>query len=82
MKVLYVVSAMLPWEVHGLSVHLKYLTINMKNIAEITVLYTVASNCVGDTLKIEYINGIKTVMIPANNNVVFPENTPCAWIQA
>ena len=52
MKILYVVSAMLPWEVHGLAVHVKYLTEAMCKVADVTILYTVAANISGNKVKI------------------------------
>lgn len=82
MKILYVVSAMLPWEVHGLAVHVKYLTEAMCKVADVTILYTVAANISGNKVKIIQLNGIKTILVPAGKDIQFPPNTPCIWMDA
>lgn len=73
---------MLPWEVHGLAVHVKYLTEAMCKVADVTILYTVAANISGNKVKIIQLNGIKTILVPAGKDIQFPPNTPCIWMDA
>lgn len=64
MKILYVTAAMMPWEVHGLSVHTAQMAKAMAGLAEVTVLYMAPVMETGPKLERRNILGIDTVIVP------------------
>lgn len=85
MRVLYITSDMLPWEVHGVTVHLKYLAECMSKKADVTVLYTCPNQQTGENIGYELQNGVRVLTIPnviSKLNLNFASNTPNGWIKA
>lgn len=76
---------MLPWEVHGVSVHLKNLAAKMAETEQVKIIYTAPVCKTESYLEEKIIDNIPIAIVPdmrKQQNVHFPDNTMGNWISA
>ena len=86
MKILFITSALLPFDVHGVSVHVEKLSEALAEIGDVTILYTlpIAATSGSKEFRVETRGNVKIVFPPNPQGIQTSADTssPFQWVMA